>query len=208
MYYPREHEAPTLVNSGVLYNLNNIPNIDWTKPWWDEQSRDELSIEGHLFMSESDITLLDKAATACYYFNKQVAEDYNITGLYQMVYDNTWTLDNMVSIARTVVTDLNGDSVLDGNDRWGIYAYDDWQYIMLHGSGGRYADKDDEDIPYVSFGTESTIEKAMKITSVMYDSTVFLHTLETPSDMGLTDMLERQPFLFRTARSRIRTSAL
>ncbi|MGI6203522.1 MAG: extracellular solute-binding protein, partial [Eubacteriales bacterium] len=134
VYFPRTYESTQLVQQGVLLDLHTLPYIDWDKPWWDSQSVAELSLSGMLPMVEGDITLMDKSATACIFYNKKVQKDNAIEDLYQLVYRNEWTLDKMVSLSRSVTADLNGDSVLDGNDRWGVVAYDDWTYIMLHGS--------------------------------------------------------------------------
>lgn len=176
VYFPRTYESTQLVQQGVLLDLNTLPYIDWDQPWWDSQSVAELSLGGILPMVEGDITLMDKSSTACIFYNKNVQTDNSIGDLYQLVYNNEWTLDKMASLGRSVMADLNGDSVLDGNDRWGVVTQDDWTYIMLHGSGGRYASKDEDDYPIIAFDNERTMTVAQKVLDLVYDESFLLHT--------------------------------
>ena len=200
VYFPRTYESTQLVQQGVLLDLHTLPYIDWDKPWWDSQSVAELSLSGMLPMVEGDITLMDKSATACIFYNKKVQKDNAIEDLYQLVYRNEWTLDKMVSLSRSVTADLNGDSVLDGNDRWGVVAYDDWTYIMLHGSDCRYASKDENDSPIIAFDNERTFTVAQKILDLMWDETFFLHTNKLAGGPTPIAMMAADQMLFYVER--------
>ncbi len=201
VYFPRTYESTQLVSAGVLLDLNELEFADWDKPWWDSQAAAELSIDGRLFMMESDITLMDKGATACIYYNKNVAENYSAGNLYSLVYENKWTLDKMEELAKSVVSDLNGDGMMNEADIWGIVAYDDWTYIILHGSGGRYASKDENDLPVIAFNDEHTIGVAEKIIEMIYDTSYFLHT-DNITDKNITPitMMGTDRFLFYVER--------
>lgn len=201
VYFPRTYESTQLVSFGVLLDLNKLGFVDWDKPWWDSQAAAELSIDGRLLMMESDITLMDKGATACIYYNKNVAGKYSIESLYDLVYNNKWTLDKMAELAKSVVSDANGDGKMTDADNWGIVSYDDWTYIILHGSGGRYASKDEDDLPVIAFNNERTIGVAEKIVEMMYDSSYFLHTnnFTTPGTTEIT-MLGNDQYLFYVER--------
>jgi len=200
VYFPRTYESTQLVQQSVLLDLHTLPYIDWDKPWWDSQSVAELSLGGMLPMVEGDITLMDKSATACIFYNKKVQTDNAVGDLYQLVYNNEWTLDKMISLGRSVTADLNGDSVLDGNDRWGVVAYDDWTYIMLHGSGGRYASKDEDDYPIIAFDNERTLTVAQKILDCMWDETFFLHTNKLKDGQTPITMMAADQMLFYVER--------
>lgn len=196
VYFPRTYESTQLVAQGVLLDFNTLPYINWDNPWWDSQSVAELSLGGILPMVEGDITLMDKSATACVFYNKNVQNDYSIGSLYQLVYDNEWTLDKMVSLAKSVTTELNGDGVLDSHDRWGIVSYDDWTYIMLHGSNCRYAAKDEDDYPVIAFENERTITVAQELVDIMYDEAFFLHTNRLQTGQDAISLMAADQMLF------------
>ncbi|MHB1154741.1 MAG: extracellular solute-binding protein [Eubacteriales bacterium] len=201
VYFPRTYESTQLVSSGVLLDLNQLGFVDWDKPWWDSQAAAELSIDGKLFMMESDITLMDKGATACIYYNKNVAQNYSVENLYDLVYGNKWTLDKIEELAKGVVSDLNGDGIMNEADSWGIVAYDDWTYIILHGSRGRYASKDENDLPVIAFNNDYTINVAEKIIEMIYDTSYFLHT-DNITDKNITPiiMMGTDQYLFYVER--------
>ena len=112
-------------------------------------------------------------ATASVMFNKQVQADFNIGNLYQLVYDNTWTVDKMLELTAGIAADLNGNGEVDINDRFGILSQNDYTYFMLHGADTRYCAKDEDDLPVFSFGTERDIAVSNKIVDVMTDHANF-----------------------------------
>lgn len=187
--YVRGHEAPDLALNGYFLDLFRLENIDWDAPWWDQQSIEELSLGGLLFMAESDLTLMDKGATSCMYFNTKLQKDYGVEDLYQLVLDNKWTWQKMLDIAKGVQDDLNGDSVMDKEDLWGVGANDDMTYMLLHAGGARYATKDEDDFPVISFGTEKNLQIAQEILDIMYDDSVFFYG-------GNNEMLRENRLLF------------
>ncbi|MBO5273287.1 MAG: carbohydrate ABC transporter substrate-binding protein [Clostridia bacterium] len=173
--YVRSHEAPDLALNGFFLDLYQLENIDWEMPWWDQQSIAELSLGGKLFMAESDITLTDKGATGCMYFNTQLQKDYGVEDMYQLVLDEKWTWNKMLDIAKGVREDLDGNSTMDDQDLWGVGMGDDITYMFLHAGNARYATKDEDDYPVISFNTEKNLEIAQRVLDIMYDDSVFFY---------------------------------
>ena len=54
------------------------------------------------------------------YFNKELANRYNIGDIYQTVRDGKWTLDRFAEYCKGITQDLNGDTVLNGDDMFGL----------------------------------------------------------------------------------------
>lgn len=54
------------------------------------------------------------------YFNKTIAEKYQIPDIYALIREGKWTLDKLAEFAMPVTSDLNGDNIMDENDLWGF----------------------------------------------------------------------------------------
>ncbi len=164
------HTIPMMYSSNVFYNLHDVEHLDFDKPWWNQNCVESFTLGGYMPFTVSDMTILDKAATACVFFNKKLAADYGIGNLYDHVYNNTWTMDTLINEGKKVSEDLNGDSVYDDNDRYGIVSGDEPVYMFFHSAGGRYVSKDSDGYPVLSFATESNYSAAQYyLENIMYD---------------------------------------
>nr|MBQ4320285.1 hypothetical protein [Clostridia bacterium] len=56
---------------------------------------------------------------SCMYFNKKIAEDNGIDGIYDLVKNGQWTIDKVGEVSKGVYSDLNGNGVGDKEDRFG-----------------------------------------------------------------------------------------
>jgi len=160
--------------SGYLCDLLSLDYLDLEADWWDHRCIEGMSILGRLFILMGDINIFDNSETYGMIFNKEMAESFSLGSLYSLVDDGTWTIDKLYEMIQTVASDLNGDGIMDQNDRWGMFTQGDMcQYFL--GAGERIARKDEDDVPYLTANSErgiSVLEKAFELTT---DSkTVFL----------------------------------
>lgn len=121
-----------LVSAHGLYNFNDLPYVDFDKPWWAQHLRDQLDIGGVLLLNAGDMVY---NIGDCIYFNRDLLEDYQISDdPYDLVTEGTWTFDRMTDMAKQVSSDLNGDGVFDENDLYGYtmsintYIDSNWVY--------------------------------------------------------------------------------
>ena len=157
-----------------LAQAGNIMNLRETKlaldaPWWDQNSIDGLSVANKVYMLHGDISIMAKKTLRVIYFNKSIAKNYEISDPYTLVDEMQWTVDNMASIAQVVSEDLDGNGTMDINDRFGLLYKGNTIYPMMIGCGLIIADKDENDIPYVSFYNDSTQTAWEKITSMCWN---------------------------------------
>ena len=61
--------------SGYLKEINDIPYLDFSKPWWLENSVTESSIMNRSYFAVGDINLASYESTPVIFFNKQMAEE-------------------------------------------------------------------------------------------------------------------------------------
>ena len=140
--------------TGVYVDMNDIPTIDLSNPWWDQNAVHDLSIGNRVYFTAGDINTFDNDGTFIMFFNKKVLED-NCPGvnLYDLVKNNEWTLDKMYELAKMVTHESDGVNGLDEFDTWGFGT--EVYNALLHviASGVHLAEKDADDIPVLSYDT-------------------------------------------------------
>lgn len=98
----------------------DLPYVNLEKPWYIGNAVDALSIENHAFIMAGEFDLSILRFTYCMFFNKKIAEDYNIENLYGLVNDGAWTLDKLDQVVAGVHEDLDGDGKITDQDLIGF----------------------------------------------------------------------------------------
>lgn len=131
---------------GGLVDLNTIPYMDLSKPWYDQNSIEQLQINGKNFAVTGDMLIMDDDATLAVLFNKQLAEDYKLGDLYQLVKNGKWTIDLMTKYAADAAADLNNNGTMDYEDQYGLTSEELNTYASIIGCGvqGVIRNKDGE----------------------------------------------------------------
>ncbi len=107
---------------GIVIPVSNIPLIDLDKDYWNKDLTDNMTIMNKNFFAVGDFNLTGMDFTHLLLFNKEVAENFKVGDLYQIVKDGDWTIDKYAEMLELVTADLNGDGVKDKEDRYGIVA--------------------------------------------------------------------------------------
>ena len=142
--------AVTSATSGYLKEINDIPYLDFSKPWWRENSVTESSIMTRSYFAVGDINLASYESTPVIFFNKQMTEANNITDLYEVVDRGEWTYDKMLEYCSDVGSDLDGNSVYDENDSYGLALNSFSVFTFTYGGGFRVIEKDNIVLPYIN----------------------------------------------------------
>jgi hypothetical protein len=103
----------------LFVNWLKIPYIDLNQPWWPSTLSEDLIIQDSLFFVSGDISMRLLEYTYCMYFNKAIAESWNIPEMYPLVLDGKWVLDKYMEIASGVSSDLDGDGKYTVTDLFG-----------------------------------------------------------------------------------------
>lgn len=106
--------------NGLLLNMNELSSISLDKPWWNSQVAKDTEILGVNYFYMSDMNLDTWMQSYVVYFNKKLADEYQVGNLYDTVRDGTWTISRLDEITRRVYNDLNGNTLYDENDRYGL----------------------------------------------------------------------------------------
>ncbi|MHB1150984.1 MAG: hypothetical protein ACYCWE_01060 [Eubacteriales bacterium] len=160
----------TLAAGEVTINWYDVPNINFEKPWWTSSS-DELTVDGVMYVAASDLCLNTFEMTWMLIFNKQLIQDYKNIDPYQLVREGKWTLDNFSAAVTNVSNDLNGDSVMDDKDFYGINSYGGlWLASIgnfMWASGQKISEFDENGVPYFAMDSEKMYNIVDKIYNVM-----------------------------------------
>ena len=197
----KQTDVADLITHGDLLNFFSIPYIDLEKPWWDENSINDYSIAGRLYLIASDITINDKDGTAAMAFAKQAAVDHNLPNLYDMVREGTWTVENFYNTYKDVARDLNGDGKMDEADYWGVLGGRDVLTTFFSGAGSRIVSKDENDIPYISVMSDRNAAILERLYNLTTESEVFYHHhIAGTDDAQFQDLFENGHGLYHWIR--------
>jgi len=136
---PSITDAGKLAQEGYFVPLQDMPYMDLTKPYYDQNCLTELAIKGKSYMFFSDITIRNLDAIWIYYFNKQMIDDFKLDDPYELVLSGKWTMDKLTEMCKSVTYDVNGDNAMNKSDRWGLVAHDYVITAAYVGSGERIA---------------------------------------------------------------------
>ena len=184
------HTAP-LAQEGLLLDLRNVPYVDLVKPWWDQRANEQLSIGNRLFFTISDLLIIDKDALFIFLFNKDVQREHGLDDPYQLVRDGRWTVDTMWDMARSVSADLNGDGIMDRNDRFGLLMAGHTIHGNVVGSGHFIITKDSSDMPILNISHPMMLESFDKWIEIMSDTlnTGVTQDLHNSADIWLDELV-------------------
>jgi ABC-type glycerol-3-phosphate transport system substrate-binding protein len=177
--YPMR-ETPGAAQSGYFLDMNEIANLDFTQPWWDQAARAALSFGNKMYFMSGDILMVNNDTCTGFVFNKELIKELGLDDPYPLVKAGTWTMDKLYDYCKGAAKDLNGDGAMNyKDDRYGLIGQRDTLISFLHSAGEFICKKDDSDYPVITFGSERSYAAMEACFNVMYeDFTHNAHHLE------------------------------
>lgn len=111
---------PEVVTKNILLNWKDIPYIDLSQSWWSERASEALTINDRLYLLTGDYSISLWDNMFGFLFNKQVAEDFRLDDMYDIVRSGQWTLDLLLTLSSGVSMDADGNGTWDENDIYGM----------------------------------------------------------------------------------------
>ena len=133
-----------LAQIGALTDFNSVNALRLDMPWWDGRITESLGIYGKAYVTAGDITTNDDVSSLTILYNKELYKQLGYENPYQIVSSGKWTMDKMAEMIKGVNRDLNGDGIIDENDRWAMASESLALYYFFFGSGRHYIDKTPE----------------------------------------------------------------
>lgn len=171
-----------LASAGYLMDFNKLPYIDKTMPWWDTNIFEGYAINGKSYFATGDISLMDDDCTLLTVFNKFLTGQNKLDDPYALVEDNKWTVDAFGAMSKSVYTDVNGNSLCDQDDVYGVsLAYDHINYYYI-ACGLRFTSVSEAGkIPEVEKLNDRSVGAFGKLMDIFTDeqSSYFINKLQT-----------------------------
>lgn len=103
------HGIDSFISGNYVADYNDYTQIDLNADYWNRDIMEAVEINGSMFLGKSDFNIL---CTYVILFNKEMMDKYDDAmdqSVYDMVDNYTWTLDQMISLAKLVYVDATGD---------------------------------------------------------------------------------------------------
>ena len=152
-------------------NWYDVPHVNFSKPWWAASTTEDLSYNGVCVLAVGDYVLNALSCTYCMVYNKNLADDYDLGDIYQIVNDGKWTLEKMVSLNKDIYQDLNGNGVKDDEDFFGMTS--DGRSNMetyLWCFGKKIISKDSSGTLALTYYDEKTVDIINKLCAAFHDN--------------------------------------
>ena len=122
---------------GLVRDWNDVPYVDFDKPWWNSSTKDMLAINGKIYWTVSSMSMPD---TVVLLFNKQMLQNHGLENPYELVRSGKWTIDKLAEISKSVTIDLDNDGKWTKNDQYGLEYGKSWQteYLMYAMGGNMF----------------------------------------------------------------------
>ncbi len=131
VYHTLGYLCPRMI-AGCFLNLNNNEIMDFSDPWWQSYIIDTLRVGERMYATSGWFDMGSFGRSTVMYFSSEMAENYQVEDLYQLVYDDKWTYDKMLEIAESVADDADNDGAYTAADRYGIAGVQDWWIRQLY----------------------------------------------------------------------------
>lgn len=165
LYFSNSYAAE-LASGGFLYQIDELPNVNLSNPWWDQAALEGLSIAHKNYLVTGDISPTSMLTSSCLVFNKSLFSSHDMEYPYALAANGKWTLDKLVTMTKGLTTDVNGDGkYVLGDD---VFGFSSWMcdspYSLFFGAGATFSSKDADDIPNLDFD----VDKISSVYSSLY----------------------------------------
>ncbi len=183
--------SPGLALEGNFMNLADMPYIDFSQPWYLTDMLDEVAIDNRLYFISGDASLGYLKCTFCMFYNVDLAAQYDIGNLYEIVNEGKWTLDKLIELSKLVAQDLDNNSKYDTNDKLGFALHNNMDLNGFIGSCDIPTfSRDDDGAWQFDFGDERDIGVCDRLYSLMHETDgVFCNTQSTADTYENYDLI-------------------
>jgi len=169
----------TMANENLLYNLRDVERFDFTKSYWDRNAYEQLTMGDKLYYVNCAMNIHSLGWVM--YFNKYLIEEYGLTSPYEMIENNTWTIDNWAELVKAVNKDLDGDGQMTVADRFGLLHSHSEGRMFSYAAGIRATTNDENGKPVVTLLDDKTkLENIYTKLGALYSDTE--HSICTECD--------------------------
>ena len=156
VYQHMVNAATTLALGNNLYKLNELEDVNFDQPWWDQDCKNGFMIGDSMLLACGDLLPSTNVITAAIIFNKDLFDEYGLEYPYDDAREGTWTIDDMLELTKDRTKDLNGDGkVAYTDDFYGLVGWSlDCDYNFFFGAGCTLFSFDEDHLPVYNANTD------------------------------------------------------
>jgi hypothetical protein len=169
LYTGHKFSFKDCAQNNYCYDLATITTLDLTQAWWDQNCRENLTIDGKTYLMTGDIDPASMLISSCFVFNKKMMSELgkSVDELNALTRNGEWTLDVMYEYGKDVTRDLNGDGKIEySSDCYNLTSWMmDVPYSLYYGAGGNFVTIVDgtPELTYTAEQVTGIYEKIYKI---------------------------------------------
>ncbi len=164
---------PALAAEGLYYDLLDLPYIEFSYPWYNQDFVMEITYNDSLYMISCELALTATEYLCGTMVNIDFLESRGVTdNLYSVVRAGDWTIEYM----KTMIADMwvdDGDGVSEPDDGYGLIMGDGQPPLhqLLYGMGFRITERNNNGVPESVFTTHPRNEEAFSVVYDLYHQT-------------------------------------
>ena len=136
---------------GYLVSSDYLLEADYEKPWWNTRAMDENSVADARFLLYSDIQMSFYDAHSLVGINMDMYEKLDgLSDPYALMDSGEWTWNAMYDMVKAASRDVDGNSIMNSEDTYGIAVESDSVLPLMFACGARMSEKDELDLPYIT----------------------------------------------------------
>lgn len=170
LFFAQLTQLVPLSQEGMLTNLYDVNNLSLDNEWWDQNLIEGLTYRDSLYVLNGDVSPSADTRIFVILFNKDMCDELNLEYPYKYVLDGSWTVDRLNEYITNVNHDVNGDAVMDYDDRWGFFTEYGVSYMMFFAGGGKITEKTEDGGLRLAFNHEKGINMAQKAIDIALDA--------------------------------------
>ena len=131
------------VSADILADISTVPHLKLDQPYWVQAVTELTTVNGKIHGVANEICNHHNLQWGIY-FNKRIINELGLENPYQLVREKKWTFEKLREMAKLAVKDLNGDNIMDQNDRYGFAGSEgDLVNAMFTSAGFKMLDTDE-----------------------------------------------------------------
>ena len=171
----------SLMPGGNLYDLNSLPTLDLSQPWWSQSCNDNLQFSDKLYVTTGAISASYYYTPMVLTYNIALSEDYGKTNMYEDVLAGKWTLDLLNTHMADIAHDLNGDNTMDANDFYALLLDEEAGKALFVGAGGKLTEMNNDGY-YLALDSDANQRTLDKLNGMFKDKNIVMHYQSITAD--------------------------
>jgi len=177
LYTIRGAEVFSFAQEGLINSIKDLPHIDLSKTYWDDFITNQLTVANKKYFAVGAFEFSSYDYAYALVFNKQLIQNYGLENPFDLVKSGKWTFDKFTEMAKAGTFELNGDGKMDERDAWGYIARShDVLPGFWVGANVKAAEKDKDDLPYNTMGSEKFINVIDKIFDIIHGNDIYYNS--------------------------------